>query len=143
MINKRLTCKRRLEHYNPGEETTVICIPANEVFIRESANPLFDFLAGEVADKLYAYEELGYEPEELRVILADYRECCELLANHTNCNLKTKPVIRQKRRDSLVIIANRIINESMEKGDRSVTVTLGPDDYITVSVYPLTEDEKC
>ena len=78
MINKRLTYKRRLKHYNPGEETVVIAIPANDVFIRESDSPLFDFLAGKVADKLYAYEELGYEPEELHVIIKHFRALQEV-----------------------------------------------------------------
>ena len=44
--------------------------------------------------------------------------------------------------DSRVYIANQIIEEAMKKGDRSVTVTLGPDDYISISVYPLTEEDE-
>lgn len=88
MIKKYLTCKTRLKNYNEGEETIVARLDGdgNNVMIREidgidtdtlSCKPNFyarNFLAGEIAERLHEYEQLGYSPEELKKKLDLYDE---------------------------------------------------------------------
>lgn len=101
MANKRLTCKTyfkscgetkvaaRLDpdddggvnvlHIEPGETLEV----RNGEYIRMS--PDKHYLMGEVADRLYAYEELGYSPEELKKILDERRSTNERTAPNCRC----------------------------------------------------------
>ena len=55
-----------------GDHTIAIRVPdPNDVMIhyRDGVH----FITGPIADKLYAYEELGYSPEELKKIILRYR----------------------------------------------------------------------
>lgn len=72
MIGKRLTCK----HDDGG---AAICLNGRERFVRtRSREEKIDFMYGDAADKLHAYEELGYEPEELHVIIKRFRALQEV-----------------------------------------------------------------
>lgn len=82
MKNIDYTCKTRLIPGNKdGEETIVIRLDGTDTRIHhvvegEEYGPNISytnhFLSGPVADKLYAYEELGYSPEALKKIIYRY-----------------------------------------------------------------------
>lgn len=73
MLAKYLTCKTRLRHYKEGEEVIVArldgCVPDSTVITETDPKSMFHrdrhFLVGEIAERLYKYECLGYLPEEL------------------------------------------------------------------------------
>ena len=59
----------------PGERKAYM-LPNGELTVKESVK---HFLVGEVANRLYEYEELGYSPEELKEIIDDRKKLKERL----------------------------------------------------------------
>lgn len=88
----QFTEKVRLDHYNPDEVTNAIRLDeaAHPVFVSETYCPTnfstytCNFLVGPIADRLYAYEHLGFTPTELETIIAEHKayktmECARTL----------------------------------------------------------------
>lgn len=73
MIKKFYTCMRRCKDFRPNEDIPVIRIGTGDVVIMETDATVPDFarqfVAGDVADRLYAYESIGYTPDELHEII--------------------------------------------------------------------------
>lgn len=120
MIKKLLTCKTYLKGL---DETRVVARldsdkPDANLFVRDVDNDSYEelkdvpgvtltvrrprscrnYLVGEIADRLYAYEQLGYSPEELKKIIEE----------HERLNVVTKAC-----------------NEAVENMRRRVFVTTG------------------
>lgn len=103
---KRLTHEKRFEHYRSGErvpavtiDTTilgdpyVVCIeepndydiwwdhyyPEHRLTLPEPNR----FVAGPIVDRLFAYEELGYSPEELAEIIRQNNEIRKIVEVQT------------------------------------------------------------
>lgn len=88
----QFTEKVRLDHYNPDEVTNAIRLDeaAHPVFVSETYCPTnfstytCNFLVGPIADRLYAYEHLGFTPAELKTIITEHKayktmECARTL----------------------------------------------------------------
>lgn len=86
-MGKNLTFKKELRHYHRGDETVVACLdtPVGEDGIAHRCIAECDnnprtivqsdshYLVGPIVDRLHAFEELGYEPEEIKEIIRRYR----------------------------------------------------------------------
>lgn len=78
MITKKLTCRTYLKTMDDTVVVARLDRGAENQLVTEvdRDNPLFadwprHYLVGEIADRLYAYESLGYSPEELKEILKE------------------------------------------------------------------------
>lgn len=100
---ERITCERRFDYYRPGE--SIPAVPCDYVkseyavvMIEEPADWRFDLdlsyagrdsgisfpppsrhVAGPIVDRLFAYEELGYSPEELAEIIEQNNRIKEII----------------------------------------------------------------
>lgn len=90
-IKKQLTCRTYLEsldgptivaRFDSDNGTNKLVIEPGSTYTTNGpygakiAHKLISdrhYLVGEIADSLYAYEQLGYTPDELRLILMDYK----------------------------------------------------------------------
>lgn len=77
---ERLTERKKYANYNNGNEVNVILLNDDYVLHTEKRdyNSLFDILfnhlSGEAVDKLAAYEDLGFTPEEIAIMAKFYKE---------------------------------------------------------------------
>lgn len=112
MANKRLTCRAYLE--SCGDTKVVARLEPEDrnavnAIVTEPGEALSDafgmkihvshdrhYLVGEIADRLYAYEELGYSPAELQKILEEHNK-----RSPTNCRCVYVTTARQNGKSLL------------------------------------------
>lgn len=88
-MSKNLTFKHDFEYFRPGEETVTARIdynytlddykhftivergevPAGSVFTPLTITPTCTYLVGPIVDRLHAFEEIGLEPDELKILV--------------------------------------------------------------------------
>lgn len=82
MKNIEYTCETRIIPGREGEPVKAIRLNNTDTLLHhvmkgEEYGPIsytYHFMTGPVADKFYAYENLGYSPEELKVIVEKHRK---------------------------------------------------------------------
>ena len=104
----QFTEKVRLDHYNPDEVTNAIRLDeaAHPVFVSETYCPTnfstytCNFLVGPIADRLYAYEHLGFTPVELETIIAEHKAYKTMERARTLCGRRMgKTLMMNAERD--------------------------------------------
>lgn len=100
MEKRRLTCRRYFDKYKPNDLTNAVLLnnmgfegEVDNVMIAETDETIYEdghcritrtqlgrhYLVGEVANRLYDYEQLGYSPKELKEIIDDRKKLKERL----------------------------------------------------------------
>jgi hypothetical protein len=104
----QFTEKVRLDHYNPDEVTNAIRLDeaAHPAFVSETYCPTnfstytCNFLVGPIADRLYAYEHLGFTPAELETIIAEHEAYKTMERARTLCGRRMgKTLMMNAERD--------------------------------------------
>ena len=132
MLKKRFTYKCAFKHYKNYERVPSIRLDVNATFVGEpEGSEVLHYMVGEVADRLYEYEELGYTPEELRVIVEKYNK---EIAVHSG----RYPWGSKKADEGYYI--DRIIDQAMKVQDKNTNIFFGPAG-ISVHVSPCNKEE--
>lgn len=129
MFNKYLTCRTYLKacddfkvvaRLEPRDRKTVnyiITEPGETTEVLSTGrtiqlSPDKHYLVGEIADRLYAYEQLGYSPEELEKIIAELKRLTAVTSSVAEC----KTVATFKNADHIYIMPARQNGKSMLDG---------------------------
>lgn len=133
MLKKRFTYKCAFKRYKNYERVPSIRLDnVNTTFIGEpEGSEVLEYIVGEVADRLYEYEELGYTPEELRVIVEKYNKEIDVHSGRYPWG--------SKNTDEGYYI-DRIIDQAMKAQDKNTNIFFGPAG-ISVHVSPCNKEE--
>lgn len=110
-MSKNLTFTKCFEYYKPNQEIATAIFSSTEDQMKHViiAEPLAEvwyepraisYLAGPIADRLHAFEELGFEPDQLQEIITEYKK---MKAQEEK--LAEEPVKEPKRLDMLAAMA--------------------------------------
>lgn len=134
---KNYTAKVRLDPINKNEDTKAIKVENfNDVrFICEPPSPLgrtpTNYITGPIADRLYDFESLGYEPAELERIIRLYR-AYRIIAHSTfgSCASEKKDISKDFNIQLLLYEAlknpDKSIHISVEDGSPCILITPWP-----------------
>lgn len=138
---KDYTCKHRFDHYNPNEDIKSIRLDNASLFITEDSkteSQTYHWLVGEVADRLYDYEALGYSPEELKHIIDMYKTYkSQSYQTYGQCSSHS-PI--DLSRSEEFIMAN-IIDKAANDKNIHVSIFFGPAG-ISIDMNPPEEKEE-
>lgn len=148
LAKNAITCLHEFEEYRGRYPVAAINTSLHNLILIEEPQEFYDgrskmithvganYLAGEVADRLYKYEALGYEPEELAKKLKKLEALENPKLKIEIPPLNTGSFKHRFNRDEIAAI-----EAALKRDDKAVTFTR-TDDEVMVTIAPWSGEEE-
>lgn len=144
MITKYLTCKTHVPYF--GEDTIVARLDHDEenrnIFhtVHQHGFPRH-YMTGEVATRLYEYEQLGYTPQELKDIQNDAEVYREFYKRIVNSIYGARSVLSMSNRFSANDYCLDGLRSKVTLIDEMHTTKFEPDEWMAATAWPKKKPE--